>query len=447
MSAGRIKTFVSVTMIAATIGFVVYADRRESRRSRERITPATLLGGPRAPTTSREDLERTITAMQARVDQHPADSGAAVLLADALLRNARVTGNAALALRAERAIASVLADEPMDYNARRMLGAVYLSEHRFRAAIQEGERARAQHPDDAWNYGIIGDGHLELGEYDEAFAAFQRMLDLKPTAAAYARAAYARELQGDLAGALENMRMSANATSPRDPESLAWHHAQVGDLLLQLNRVQDAAVEYGWANAAFPNHPFAIIGLGRVKEAAGDYAGALQIYAAEFQKRPTPDLAERIGDLHEALGNHADADRAYALAEAGWRVDAPDPRSLARFLADHDRKPDEALALARDALTVRQDIYTEDAFAWAAFKAGRIEDARPSVSRVLRTGTRDRRLLVHAAAIRNRAGDPAGAQLLLNRVFESRTSLDPAVERTARRVRAELDGARRVAAR
>ena len=30
-------------------------------------------------------------------------------------------------------------------------------------------------------------------------------------------------------------------------------------------------------------------------------------------------------------------ERQYALAEAGWRVDAPEPKNFARFLADHDR--------------------------------------------------------------------------------------------------------------
>ena len=50
---------------------------------------------------------------------------------------------------------------------------------------------------DPVNYGVIGDAHLELGEYDEAFDAFDRMMELRPSAAAYARVAYARELQGN----------------------------------------------------------------------------------------------------------------------------------------------------------------------------------------------------------------------------------------------------------
>ena len=45
------------------------------------------------------------------------------------------------------------------------------------------------------------------------------------------------------------------------------------------------------------------------------------------------------------------------------------------------------------------DIFTEDALAWAYFKAGRIEDARRTILRASRTGSRDRDILRHAAAI------------------------------------------------
>ena len=45
---------------------------------------------------------------------------------------------------------------------------------------------------------------------------------------------------------------------------------------------------------------------------------------------------------------------------------------LARFLADRGRAPDEAVRIAESAAAVRHDIFTEDALAWALFKAGRI---------------------------------------------------------------------------
>ena len=114
----------------------------------------------------------------------------------------------------------------------------------------------------------------------------------------------------------------------------------------------------------------------------------------------TPDLAARIGDLYEQMGRHEEAERQYALAESGWRVDAPEPKNLARFLADHDRKLSEAVTIAEAAAAERHDIFTNDALAWAYYKVGRIDDAFAASERALRTGTRDERVRSHAAVRR-----------------------------------------------
>src|SRR5215471_15353279 len=153
------------------------------------------LGAPGAPATSRDDLARVVSEMQTKLTKDPRDAKAAVRMADALLRQTRVTGNAGLAMRAESVLQSALAGNPDDYALRRMLATVYLSQHRFREALAQAEACRERQPSDAWVYGAIGDAHLELGDYDQAFDAFDRMAALKPNAASYARVSYARELQ------------------------------------------------------------------------------------------------------------------------------------------------------------------------------------------------------------------------------------------------------------
>jgi tetratricopeptide (TPR) repeat protein len=347
--------------------------------------------------TSREELDRTIADMERRLAAAPADAAAAVALADALLRQTRVTGNAGLAARAESALKAVLDDEPTDYLARRSLASVYLSQHRFRDAIREADRCRSQRANDAWIEGVLGDAHVELGEYDDAFDAFDRMVALRPDAASYARASYARELQGDLDGALRLMTMAAAATPPQDIESLAWHHAQIGHLFLELGRPRDARREYEHAAFIFPNHPFAIEGLARVEAVEGHYQTALAVIERALAASPTPAAAAFAGDMLEAMGRHDEAERQYVLAEAAWRVDAPEPSRLARFLADRGRHLDEAVRLAES--SDRDDIFTNDALAWACFRRGDVDRARTAITRALRTGTRDRDIRAHAAAI------------------------------------------------
>ena len=74
----------------------------------------------------------------------------------------------------------MLHDDPGSYDANRMLGTLYLSQHRFQEAIRVGERNRDERPYDPVNYGVIGDAHVELGNYDEAFTAFDQMMALRP---------------------------------------------------------------------------------------------------------------------------------------------------------------------------------------------------------------------------------------------------------------------------
>jgi tetratricopeptide (TPR) repeat protein len=325
-----------------------------------------------------------------------------------------------------------------------MLGAVYLSQHRFRDAIVEAERARGMEPRDGWNYGVIGDAPLELGEYAEAFDAFDQKSKIRPSAATYGRVAYARELQGDLAGALKNMQMATDATSTTDVESLAWHRAQIGNLHFQMGRIADAKREYEHARYFFPGHPYALAGLARVKAAQGDIDGALSDYEAMFDQAPTPELAAVIGDLAARKGNREASDKYYELSErlerAGWQSEEPQPAALARFLAERGRKTDEAVRLAESAAAVRSDIHTEDALAWSYFRAGRIKEAQTAIAKAVRTGTRDRRILYHAAAIKFAAGDRAGAREALDRALGDHPEFDPLVAPAAAALRAQLDG-------
>src|SRR5918996_745777 len=128
-----------------------------------------------------------------------------------LQQQARVSGNPALYPRAERALSEALRLDPGNASAIRGLSALAASRHRFQESLVLAKRARALEPEVAAVYGLIGDASLELGRYREAFAAFDRMAALKPSTNAYARISYARELTGDLPGALAAMELAVDA--------------------------------------------------------------------------------------------------------------------------------------------------------------------------------------------------------------------------------------------
>jgi tetratricopeptide (TPR) repeat protein len=358
------------------------------------------VGMPGGPPTSADGLRKRIAEMEGRLQAEPNDLAAAVLLSDALLREARATSDGRPANRAGAVLMAVLKQNPGQYDALRLLGAIQLSQHHFREALEVGQRARDERPDDWWNYGVIGDAWIELGEYDKAFAAFDRMMSMRPSAAAYARVAYARELRGDLEGAFAAMRLAAAAAPPQDPEAQAWYATQLAELHLKRGRLVEADREYRRAAFLFPNYPLAMVGQGRVKVERGDRDGALAVYLDQLKRTPTLDLAARIGDLYAERGDATRAEHYYQLAEdvAGPGI-AQTEAALALFLADHNRKVADAVAIAERVAVSRQDIFTEDALAWAYFKAGRVKQAYTASQQALRTGSRDRRILEHAEAI------------------------------------------------
>jgi tetratricopeptide (TPR) repeat protein len=358
---------------------------------------------PLAAGTSREGLREVEAAARARLAADASDAEAAVRLAEVLLRKARVELDGAHAVEAGQLLEAVLRREPAEYSALRLLGAVYLSQHRFAEAAGVAARAIAVKPRDAWNHGVLGDANVELGRYEEAFDAFDAMVRLRPDAASYARVAYAHELQGRLGEALRHMRMATEATGAQDPESLAWHYAQLGNLLFQMGRVDEAAFEYLRASHVFPGHPYARSGLARVAAARGYYRRALELYGSLLEEMPTPELAVAIGDLLAETGDARGADESYARAEAlereGWKLEEPQPGALARVLSERGRRIPEAVALAEEEAGRRRDIVTMDTLGWAYAQAGRLDEAQAASQQALRTGTADLRIRCHAAVI------------------------------------------------
>jgi tetratricopeptide (TPR) repeat protein len=378
--------------------------RRSPSRTSEPVRLAPGVGMPGGPRTTADGMRDRIAEMEARLREHPADAGAAILLADALLRQSRATANGRAANRAGDVLGSVLKDDPGQYDALRLLGAIHLSRHRFKDALEVARRARDERPQDAWNYGVMGDALVELGDYDAAFEAFDRMAALRPSADAYARVSYARELRGDLDGALAVMKMAEEATMAHDPEAKAWYTAHTGELYLKMGKVSEAEREYRRAVFLFPDYPHAVVGLGKVSVARGDRDRALEIFLDQLKRTPTLDIAARIGDLYQARGDAVEAERYYQLAEdlAGPAI-AQTEAALALFLAERDRKLPEAERIAEAVVATRHDIFTEDAVAWALYKNGRFDEALAASQQALRTGTHDPRILEHAEAIRRHA--------------------------------------------
>jgi len=404
------------------------------------VPPACALPSP--PTATPAD--RAIHAAEAEVDRDPQQTQGYVALAGAYMRKARESGDASYYLHAETAVQRALQLQPGAVAALRTLAWVQTGKHEFHEALATAERLHRQLPDDPLVNGLVGDAAIELGAYERAAAAFQKMLDLQPGLASYSRAAYLRELYGDLPGAAELMTWAVRAGSPRDPEPLAWCLVQLGNVYFNQGQLEEAEAAYQQGLAVFPQYYQALAALGRVRGAQQRYAEALALYQQAVAIVPTPDTVAALGDVLVLLGKADEAEKQYTLVEYIEHVNEINQvaynRQLALFYADHDRKLSEALTLAEAELQRRHDIYTYDTLAWALGKNGRYPDAWKAMEQALHLGTRDALLFFHAGIIAHGLGKREQARDYLHQALTLNPHFHLIQTEVAKRLLTELEG-------
>ena len=154
-------------------------------------------------------------------------------LALALTQRARETGDAAYYQQAEEAVRTSLALSPDNFEALKVRTWTLLGQHHFADAHALATKLNTQVPDDLMVYGMLTDANVELGRYDDAERSAQWMLDLRPgNVPALTRAAYLRELFGDIDGAVELMQAALLKLPVQETEDRAWVLTQMGHLEL-----------------------------------------------------------------------------------------------------------------------------------------------------------------------------------------------------------------------
>jgi tetratricopeptide (TPR) repeat protein len=366
------------------------------------------IDSPSSATTAISVAEQRLRLAERRLQLRPRDPAAYADIAAAYMEKARETGDGAFHHRAEAACQKALELEPDYYPALRLIPWVYSGQHRFREALVAARHALARDSRDPLNYGTLGDALLELGEYQEGAEAIQTMVNLRPDVASYTRAAYVRELFGDLEGAIEIMGMAVRAANSRDHEHSAWCRVQLGHLFFNAGRLVEAEAQYQAALQVFPNYHFAFTGLGRVRAAQLEFKQAVSFFQKSLDLVPTYEAVFGLADLYSHLKRPAEASRQFELLEAltqlshvnGMRPEA----QLAMFYADHGIKLEEALDIARQEARERRDIKTMDALAWVLFKSGRSQEAMQASRQALRLGTKDPLMLYHHGMIARELG-------------------------------------------
>lgn len=360
-----------------------------------------------AQTTEKPNLspaEQSIAEAKKAIDKKPAQYSGYNQLAIALSRRARETSDANYYTQAEEALKKSLELSPGNFEAEKIHVWLLLGRHEFPAALEAAKALNKRMPDDVLVYGFLTDANAELGNYADAEKSAQWMLDLHPgNLPAMTRAAYLRELFGDVDGAYELMDMAYQATVPTETEDRAWILSQMGHLRFVAGKTDEADNILKQALTLFPGYHYALGNLAKVRITQKRYDDAVALLQQRYQAGPH---AENLYDLAEALqlaGRETEAKKAFAefetksLAESVRKDNSS--RELVFYYADHAQQPAKALEIAKQEFSWRHDIFTLDAYAWALHKSGDDTEARQKIEEALAVGTKDPKILSHAAEI------------------------------------------------
>ncbi|HET9531125.1 MAG TPA: tetratricopeptide repeat protein, partial [Blastocatellia bacterium] len=251
------------------------------------LPPATLLP------SELDASESSIRFLEDRVKGDPLDFIAFNMLAGYYLQRQRETGNMNYLDLAYRAARSSLSAIPAEQNVGGLaaLARVEYTSHNFARAHDHAMRLIELEPAKSYPWQILGDALLELGDYDKAASAYQKMEQLGrsvDTETRFARLALLRGQTDIATRRLATAIVVATELGPPSREAVAWCRWQLGEIAFSSGNYEVAERHYRESLVTFPDYYRAVGSLGRALAARGDLEGAIEQY--ERAVRILPDL-------------------------------------------------------------------------------------------------------------------------------------------------------------
>lgn len=374
------------------------------------------------------------------VRETPVDTKSTLALVALYIQEARVTGNYTYYdAAAMKYINDLLAREPQNFEALILKAILQLSQHHFSDALQTAATAQKINPYNAFVYGIMVDGNVEMGNYPAAVGNSDKMMSIRPDIRSYARVSYLREIHGDYPGAIEAMKMAVEAGAFGD-EGTEWSRIQLARLYESTGEIRTAEMHYTIALDERPGYGYAIAGLGHIAMANKDYAKAIGLYQQADSVMNDYALKEQLAELYiltaqkekaatainniideltkaakegeQSINHHADKELAYV-----YLLKNEPGKALEHAMIEYNRRPD--------------NIDVNEAVAWAYYKNDEEQKALPYIERALRTNCKNPVLLSRAGLIFAKTGDAAKARSLLQQAQKNNPNIDPILKREA----------------
>jgi tetratricopeptide (TPR) repeat protein len=380
------------------------------------------------------------TLLLEKIKQHPEDVKSMVSLCSLFIQEARVSGNYVYYDQATLAYVNrILALDSLNFEGLTFKSLIYLSQHHFAEGLAIAEKAQKLNPFNAFIYGLLVDGNVEMGRYDSAVANAARMVSIRPDIRSYSRISYLREIYGDYAGAINAMKMAVSAGRPGD-EPTEWSRTQLGRLYENTGDLDHAAMHYAIAINERPAYPYAMAGLARIAMAEKNYAKGIAYYIQAASVIEDYSIQEDLIDAYRIAGQNHSADSLAKLVVAALtrneRQDKTDenighyadrelafayikvndfPKALEHALLEYNRRPD--------------NIDANETVAWAYYRNEEVSKAIPYLEAAMKTKSRNPALLCRAGLIYGKSNDRLMAKPLLTKAMYHNPVINPILQR------------------
>lgn len=399
-----------------SVGFIIHKYALDKQRDAIVQYALKERTGPLSLSREWETTRKMANYYTETIRNNPQNIKALISLASIFIQEARVSGNRMYYdMAAMNSVDKALQLDSMNFDALTLKALIHLSQHHFEDGLAIAEKAQKINPHNAFVYGILVDGNVEMGNYAAAVENSDKMVSIRPDLRSYSRISYLREIHGDYPGAIEAMKLAVEAGAPGD-ESTEWSRVQLGQLYENLNDLPSSEMQYLGSLDERPGYPYALAGLARIARMKKDYKKAImyldeanssmnseyfkeemiQVYKLSNQQDKATALAKELIDVMTTVSKKAEddpsighyADRELALAYLEVR---DYDKALKHALMEYNRRP--------------LNIDVNETVAWVYYNRGEYQKALPYLQTAMRTHSKNPTLLNRAALIFSQTGN------------------------------------------
>jgi tetratricopeptide (TPR) repeat protein len=425
---------VILILFMGAAGFIVVKFENNEKRKAAAFYPLLDRKGNSFQTEEFKLAQKKFDEVMKIIGTNADDIKSRIELAALYIREARASGNYMYYdMAAMKYVNEVLQKDPLNFEALTFKSLIYLSQHHFADGLAIAEKAKDVNAYNAFVYGILVDGNVEMGNYAAAIADADKMVSIRPDMRSYSRISYLREIHGDYPGAIDAMKLALDAGPPGD-EATEWTRVQLGHLYENTGDLKNAEMNYLVSLQYRPGYAYAIAGLARIATASKDYTKAIAYYLQADTLINDYSFKEQLAELYQLAGQKNKADQLNQWLISAMNKDAESgkndenighyadrelantylrmgnyTKALEHAIAEYNRRPG--------------NIDVNETVAWVYYNKGDYEKALPFLEVAMKTKSSNPVLLSHAGLIYAKAGDKAKAKAILEKVVKTNSNI------------------------